>query len=106
MRILSDEHPDTLTTMHNLASIYWDQGRTAEAAGIQEEVLQNCRRVLGDEHPGTLATMYNLATTYWRQGREAEAAGIQEKVLENNPTPASGIVELQESRKHLFWMWM
>ena len=37
-RILGDEHPDTLTTMHNLATTYRAQGRNVEAATIEEEL--------------------------------------------------------------------
>ena len=53
-RILGEEHPDTLTSMANLAATYSDQGRTGEAAALQEEVLQKFRRILGEEHPDTL----------------------------------------------------
>ena len=49
--ILSDEHPDTLATMDNLAITYLDQGRTGEAPALQEQVLEKSRRILGDEHP-------------------------------------------------------
>ena len=34
------DHPDTLTSMSNLALTYRAQGRTAEAAALQEEVLR------------------------------------------------------------------
>ena len=63
-RMLGVEHPDTLTSMNNLASTYWAQGRTAEAAALQEEALEKRRRILGVEHPNTLASMNNLASTY------------------------------------------
>jgi hypothetical protein len=36
-RILGADHPDTLTSMGNLASTYRDQGRTTEAAALEEE---------------------------------------------------------------------
>jgi tetratricopeptide (TPR) repeat protein len=82
--ILGDDHPDTLTTMDNLALTYGDQGRTAEAAALHEEVLEKSRRILGDDHPATLTTMNNLASTYWAQGRTAEAAALHEEVLEKS----------------------
>ena len=34
-RILGAEHPDTLTSMGNLASTDWNQGRTAEAVELR-----------------------------------------------------------------------
>jgi hypothetical protein len=39
-RVLGAEHPDTLASMNNLANTYSDQGRTADAATLQDEVLE------------------------------------------------------------------
>ena len=68
--------------MHALALTYQAQGRNADAARIQEEVLEKQRRILGEEHPHTLTAMHALALTYQAQGRNADAARIQEEVLE------------------------
>jgi Cdc6-like AAA superfamily ATPase len=68
-RVLGDEHPDTLTSMANLASTYSDQGRWREAEELEAQVMQTRKRVLGDEHPDTLTSMNNLALTYESQGR-------------------------------------
>ena len=68
--------------MHALALTYQAQGRNADAAKIQEEVLEKRKRILGEEHPHTLTTMHALASTYQAQGRNADAAKIQEEVLE------------------------
>jgi len=35
-KILGPDHPNTLTSMGNLALVYLDQGRTGDAAGLQE----------------------------------------------------------------------
>ena len=66
--------------MHNLALTYQAQGRNADAAKIQEEVLEKSRGILGEEHPDTLSTLHNLASTYQAQGRNADAAKIQEDI--------------------------
>ena len=78
-RVLGPEHPDTLTSMANLASTYWNQGRWMEAEELEVQVMETRRRVLGPEHPDTLTSMANLASTYWNQGRwtEAEELGVQ-----------------------------
>jgi hypothetical protein len=69
-RIQGEEHPDTLTTMDNLALTYQDQGKPVDAAQLQEKVLEARRRIQGEEHPRTLTTMNNLALlTYQNQGR-------------------------------------
>jgi hypothetical protein len=62
-RVLGDEHPDTLTSMGNLASTYRNQGRWQEAEELEVQVMQTTKTALGDEHPDTLTTMANLAST-------------------------------------------
>jgi hypothetical protein len=44
-RILGEEHPDTLTTMNDLAWSYSSLGRTKEAAELQEKVLEATHRI-------------------------------------------------------------
>ena len=58
---LGPEHPDTLTSMHNLATAYRAAGRTAEAIELHEETLRLQREQLGLEHPNTLSSMNCLA---------------------------------------------
>ncbi|KAL5318896.1 hypothetical protein ACEPPN_013964 [Leptodophora sp. 'Broadleaf-Isolate-01'] len=79
LQVLGQEHPDTLTSMANLAATYRDQGRWKEAEELQATELEICSRVLGQEHPSTLTSMSNLALTYRNQGRlkEAEDLGVQ-----------------------------
>jgi putative hemolysin len=64
LRVLGEEHSDTLTSMANLASTYWNQGRWKEAEELQAKATETCKRVLGEEHPSTLTSMANLASTY------------------------------------------
>jgi len=83
-RILGEEHPDTLRSMNYLALTFLDQGRTEEAAALQEEVVEKRKLILGAEHPDTLTSMNNLALTYRDQGRTADAAALQEEVVEKH----------------------
>ncbi|PGG99111.1 hypothetical protein AJ79_08675, partial [Helicocarpus griseus UAMH5409] len=68
LRKIGNEHPDTLTSMANLASTYGNQGRWKEAEELELQVMEIRKRVLGNEHPATLASMANLASTYRNQG--------------------------------------
>ncbi|MFI5938135.1 tetratricopeptide repeat protein, partial [Actinoplanes sp. NPDC051494] len=77
VRLLGDEHRDTLSVRANLAVSYWQAGRTAEAIAIQEKVLADVVRSLGDEHRDTLSVRANLAVSYWQAGRTAEAIAIR-----------------------------
>ena len=80
-RILGAEHPDTLSTRHNLAFAYQAAGRVAEAIAIFEPLLADSERILGAEHPDTLATRHNLAGAYRAAGRVDEAIAIYEPLL-------------------------
>ncbi|KAF1967610.1 kinesin light chain [Bimuria novae-zelandiae CBS 107.79] len=82
LRVLGEEHPDTLTSMANLASTYRNQGRWKEAEELFEQVMETSSRVLGEEHPSTLTSMSNLASTYRNQGRWKEAEELQAKELQ------------------------
>ncbi|KAJ6535505.1 P-loop containing nucleoside triphosphate hydrolase protein [Mycena capillaripes] len=77
-RVLGEEHPDTLTSIANLALTYWSQGRWNDAEALEVEVMETSKRVLGEEHPDTLMSIANLASTYWSQGRwnNAEVLGV------------------------------
>jgi tetratricopeptide (TPR) repeat protein len=81
-RVLGAEHLDTLTSINDLATTYWNQGRLEEAESLDVEVLETTRRVLGAEHLDTLTSMNNLARTYWNQGRLEEAESLEVEVLE------------------------
>ncbi|KAI9715684.1 MAG: hypothetical protein M1812_005836 [Candelaria pacifica] len=79
---LSNEHPDTLSSMAYLASTYQNQGRWKEAENLEVQVMNTSKRVLGDEHPDTLSSMANLAITYWNQGRWKEAEDLEVQVMD------------------------
>jgi hypothetical protein len=81
-RVLGVEHPDTLTSMANLASTYRNQGRWKEAEELEVQVMETSLRVLGAEHPDTLTSMANLASTYRNQGRWKEAEELQAQELQ------------------------
>src|SRR5271157_580632 len=80
-RVQGPEHPDTLTSMSNLAGTVRAQGDLAGARKLQEETLAVSRRVQGPEHPHTLGSMNNLAETLRAQGDLAGARKLQEETL-------------------------
>src|SRR3984957_1101601 len=82
LRMFGAEHPDTLTSIGNLASTYWNQGRWKDAEELQVQVMEMRKRILGAEHPDTLTSMSNLATTYMNQGRWKDAEELQVQVME------------------------
>jgi tetratricopeptide (TPR) repeat protein len=69
-------HPDTLTSMVNLASRYRKQGRWEEVESLEVQVMEARKRVLGEEHPSTLTSMANLAHTWKSQDRLEDALDL------------------------------
>ena len=78
-KVLGLEHPNTLTSMNNLASTFWNQGQWKEAKELEIQVMEIRKRVLGVEHPNTLTSMNIIASIFWNQGqwKEAKELGIQ-----------------------------
>ena len=63
-RVLGTEHPDTLTSMNNLALLYQARASSPRPSRSCVKALEVRRRVLGEEHPDTLTSMNNLAALY------------------------------------------
>ncbi|KAN0076607.1 hypothetical protein V8E54_006749 [Elaphomyces granulatus] len=84
--VLGPEHPDTLTSMANLASTFRNQGQWTEAEKLEVQVMETRKTVLGPEHPDTLDSMQNLASTFWGQGRWTEAEKLFVQVMETSKT--------------------
>ena len=80
-KVLGKEHPDTLTSMNNLAQTLYAQGDLAGARTLEEQVLEARARLLGKEHPDTLNSMLNLAQTLYAQGDLAGARTLQKQVV-------------------------
>jgi hypothetical protein len=66
---LGADHPDSLSSVANLAWTYRNQGRWKEAETLQVQVMETRKTKLGADHPSTLSIMANLASTYRSQGR-------------------------------------
>ena len=78
---LGADHPDTLTSMNNLASTYSALGQHDKALAMNDKVLAARQTKLGADHPDTLTSMRNLAITYTALGQHDKALAMNEKVL-------------------------
>ncbi|RYP11797.1 hypothetical protein DL767_010722 [Monosporascus sp. MG133] len=74
--VLGREHPDTLTSMNNLALVLNSQGKYDEAEQMHRQALALREAVLGRKHPSTLTNMNNLAKTLRYQGKNDEAEQV------------------------------
>ncbi|KAK3176512.1 hypothetical protein OEA41_007835 [Lepraria neglecta] len=80
-KMLGKEHPNTLTSINNLALVLSSQGNYEEAERIDRQALALRERVLGKEHPDTLGSMNNLASVLSRQSKYEEAEKIYRQAL-------------------------
>jgi hypothetical protein len=60
------EHPDTATSLNNLALLLQAQGDLAGARPLYERALAIREKMLGLEHPDTAIVRNNLANLGWR----------------------------------------
>ena len=81
-KVLGKEHPDTLTSMNNLAGALRGQGKYEEAEQMHRQALELTEKVLGKEHPDTLTSMNNLAGALRGQGKYEEAEQMHRQALE------------------------
>ena len=59
-KALGNEHPDTLTSLNDLANLLTDKRDYKGAEALYRRALELRERVLGSEHPDTLITVNNL----------------------------------------------
>ncbi len=79
--MLGPEHPDTLSSLNNLAILYKNQGKYEQAEPLYQRALATYERVLGPEHPDTLNTVNNLALLYADQGKYELAEPLYQRAL-------------------------
>ena len=87
-KALGPEHPDTATSLNNLARVLQAQGDLAGARPLFERALAIREKALGPEHPDTSRSLNNLARLLQAQGdlagarpRYERALAIREKAL-------------------------
>ena len=78
---LGPDHPDTLTSMNNLALAYQAAGKLDLALPLFEETLKLRKAKLGPDHPDTLRSMNNLASAYQAAGKLDLALPLFEETL-------------------------
>jgi tetratricopeptide (TPR) repeat protein len=80
-RVLGVDHPETLSSRHDLAGAYESAGRLEEAIALFERTLADRERVLGPDHPDTLSSRNSLAFAYESAGRLDQAIPLFERTL-------------------------
>jgi tetratricopeptide (TPR) repeat protein len=82
--LLGADHPDTLTSMNNLAGTLFAMGDHQGVWDFEEQVFARRIELLGADHPDTLTSMGNLAGTLYAMGDLRGARDYQKQVLERS----------------------
>jgi len=72
-KVLGFEHPDTATSLNNLAAVFREQGKLVEAESLCRQALEIRLRVLGKEHPDTASSLHSVALLFRRMRNLNEA---------------------------------
>ena len=86
-RVLGEEHPDTLTSVNNLAFTWKRQGQNAKAVDLMGECVYLRTRILGANHPNTLSS--SAAFTEWQiQEPEVSSSAVNDlEITKEEPKP-------------------
>ncbi len=79
--VLSENHPDTLTSAADLAVNLYELGQYEQARQLDDDTLTHRRRVLGEDHPDTLESANNLAVNLYALGQHEQGRQLQQDTL-------------------------
>lgn len=80
--LLGPDHPDTLTSMSDFATVLFARGDLEGAQRLNESVLESRIRILGEEHPLTLRSMSNLGFTLFGRGDLDGAEKVERRSID------------------------
>ena len=78
---LGPDHPDTASSLNNLALLYSNQGKYEQAEPLYQHALAICEQQLGPDHPDTARSLNNLAALYYSQGKYNQAEPLHQRAL-------------------------
>ena len=81
-KTLGKEHPDTLTTVHDMASVFDNQGEYDKALKWYQRTLDGEEKTLGKDHPDTLTTVHGMASVFDNQGEYDKALLWYQRALD------------------------
>jgi len=79
--VLGPEHPDVANTAQNLATLYVNENRYAQAEPLAREAMDIRRRVLGEQHSETLRSMTTTGQILLNEGHAADAESVLRTAL-------------------------
>ncbi|KAH8671817.1 TPR domain protein [Tricladium varicosporioides] len=80
-KALGEDHPDTLTSVSNLALVLQDQGKYEQAEELSRRALGGWEKALGEDHSNTLTSVDNLASVLQKEGKYEQAEELNRRAL-------------------------
>ena len=84
-KALGPDHPSVELALNDLAELYKEQGRYAEADPLYRRALATWKEALGPNHPDVAQSLNNLAGLYLAQGRYADAEPLHKRARASTP---------------------
>ena len=78
-KILSPNHPEIIACLHNLARVYYQQGRYVRPEQLYKRALAIYEKTLGPDHPAVAIFLDNLALLYRATKRDEEAETLDQR---------------------------
>jgi len=75
------DHPNTATSLNNLAGLYSSQGLYIQAEPLFQRALSITEKAQGHDHPNTVNSLNNLAGLYVQQGLYSRARPLLKRAL-------------------------
>ncbi|CUS15721.1 unnamed protein product, partial [Tuber aestivum] len=72
-KTLGPDHPNTLTSVSNLASVLESQGKYTQSEAMNRRALEGHEKTLGPDNPDTLTSISFLAAVLGDQGKYDES---------------------------------
>jgi tetratricopeptide (TPR) repeat protein len=79
--VAGPDHPDVAQSLANLAVLYREQGRYADAEPLFRRALAIWEKALGSEHLRVALALNNLALLYTYQDRYADAMPLVQTTI-------------------------
>jgi len=80
-QVLGFQHPDTASSLNNLATLYSAQGKYEQMEPLLQHALAIREQVLDSQHPDTASSLNNLAALYNAQGKYEQMEPLLQHAL-------------------------
>jgi tetratricopeptide (TPR) repeat protein len=80
-RVLGEDHPETLTSVNNLAAVYRNLGMHDEADRMTLREIEGSIKALGEDHPDTITSIANMGNSLRTRKRYTEAVTYLDRAL-------------------------